>query len=258
MRSGATAERERAGGHDDPADEAVYHITHDLRAPVKAVSMLADWIAEDMGPAGVPNIAVAQHLKDIKTQSARLDRMLRDLLVYSRAGRPGAEASEVSLRDLIARIVTDRGLEHRFVVRVELELDHLWVPASDFHALLDALIDNAARHHDRKTGLLTITCQLGPDGLLLRVCDDGPGIARDYHDRIFQPMTTLQPRDTLDTTGLGLAIVRKIAASLDGAVHVQSSEHRRGTVFEVCLPARCAVRPTAGRPAIRQADIRPR
>ncbi len=222
----------------DPSEEVVYHIAHDLNAPVKALSLLADWIREDMDPALVQSPAVTQHLDDMKTQTARLQRMLKALLAYSRAARPNSPPMQVALRDLIAETVERLGLQRRFVVRLALGVTHLHVPRDDFAAMLEALIDNAGRHHDKAHGMLTITSHAHDDRVCLRLTDDGPGIAQRYHQRIFDLMTTLQPRDDVDTSGVGLALARKVAVSMGGSVQVTSSEHRRGSTFEVVLPTR--------------------
>ena len=67
------------------------------------------------------------------------------------------------------------------------------------------------------------------------VCDDGPGIAPEYHERIFELFQTLQPRDQLEASGMGLAIVKKTVESAGGHVSVQSAEGK-GTCFTFTWP----------------------
>jgi signal transduction histidine kinase len=88
------------------------------------------------------------------------------------------------------------------------------------------------------------------DGLVkFHVCDDGPGIAPEYHERIFELFQTLQPRDQLEASGMGLAIVKKTVESAGGQIGIQSHEGE-GTCFMFTWP----VGPQAGQQASETGD----
>ena len=71
--------------------------------------------------------------------------------------------------------------------------------------------------------------------MIVTVSNDGPGIPPRYHERVFQPMTTLRSRDEVEGSGLGLALVRKIAAAYGGHACLVSTCNERGTTVSVRL-----------------------
>ena len=66
--------------------------------------------------------------------------------------------------------------------------------------------------------------------LVFRVQDDGPGIAPEFHERVFQMFETLKPRDDVESSGIGLAIVQKIVESYNGRVQIESTDNRGTTI----------------------------
>ena len=102
--------------------------------------------------------------------------------------------------------------------------------------VLRNLIGNAIKHRQPPDGHVWVSAQSRDDGVEFRVCDDGPGIAPEYHERIFELFQTLQPRDQLEASGMGLAIVKKTVESAGGRVAVRSAEGE-GTCFIFTWPA---------------------
>lgn len=77
--------------------------------------------------------------------------------------------------------------------------------------------------------------ELNEDFYEFAVADDGPGIASQYHERIFVIFQTLYPRDTKENTGVGLAVVKKIVETVGGKIHVESEEGQ-GAIFYFTWP----------------------
>jgi signal transduction histidine kinase len=87
------------------------------------------------------------------------------------------------------------------------------------------LVSNALKYHDHPdTGTVRVSCHEDRSFYTFSVSDDGPGIAPEYHERIFVIFQTLTSRDTLESTGVGLAIVKKIVEGQGGSIHVESAE----------------------------------
>jgi signal transduction histidine kinase len=97
--------------------------------------------------------------------------------------------------------------------------------------ILENLIGNAIIHHDRTEGRVTVAAKLAGGAVEIRVSDDGPGIAPQFHDRIFTVFQTLAGRDELESSGVGLAIVKKLVESHGGRVWVESAPRERGASF---------------------------
>jgi signal transduction histidine kinase len=97
--------------------------------------------------------------------------------------------------------------------------------------VLQNLISNCLRHHDRNEGHVTVAMKLENGVAEFRVRDDGPGISRRFHDKIFVIFQTLASRDDVETSGIGLAIVKKRVEAHGGRIWVESDPPARGTTM---------------------------
>lgn len=97
------------------------------------------------------------------------------------------------------------------------------------------LLSNAIKHHHQSEGHIRISEQKQLDFYEFMVSDDGPGIAEDYHDKIFKIFQVLDSRDATENTGIGLSIVKKIIESKGGSIQIES-EVNHGTTFKFTWP----------------------
>ena len=102
--------------------------------------------------------------------------------------------------------------------------------------MLQNLICNAIGHHDRAEGTVTVSARVAGGMTEFRVEDDGPGIAREFQERIFTIFQTLKSRDESETSGVGLSIVQKTVERAGGKVWVESAPPRRGSTFLFTWP----------------------
>jgi signal transduction histidine kinase len=122
-----------------------------------------------------------------------------------------------------------------FQLTVQEPMPVLYTQRVPLEAVLRNLIGNAIKHHKRPSGHVWVSARQGEGEVEFDVCDDGPGIAPEYHERIFELFQTLQPRDQLEASGMGLAIVKKTVESAGGRVSVRSAEGE-GTCFTFTWP----------------------
>jgi len=238
----APGEARAARRQDAAAEDVIHHMTHDLRAAMRALRSLPDWIEDDFGKAGIALPAsVADHLATLRSQIARLDKMLVDLRDYAGVGKPAARTEIVDFRALLEGIIGELGLAGRFDVTLDLQVARLRGPEDDFARMFTAILDNAARHHDRPRGRITVTAQANASGLVIDIVDDGPGIDRRYHQAVFERMTVLTRRDRADGAGLGLPIAKRVAESLRGTIAVRPGKYARGCTIRIALPLTVAV-----------------
>lgn len=204
-------------------DDFIYLISHDVRASVRALLELPQWIAEDLQEAGVEVTgSVAQSIEMMNRHTARLDRMLIDLLAYSRVGR----MQEVELVDIMValdEVLAGLHLPDGMKLTRDIACPDVMMGEQDALLMLSALIGNAVKHHNASTGNITVHTRMEGHMVRLTVSDDGPGISEKLHAKAIGPMTTLRPRDEVEGTGMGLANVRKIAAHYGG--HLSLSEN---------------------------------
>ena len=214
-------------------DKFAYVASHDLRSPLRAIDNLATWITEDAA-AVLPEPSKI-HLDKLRGRIKRMEKLLDDLLAYSRSNRLGYPNEVVDTARLIHDIVALMALPPGFVVTLDEKMPFLTTLRVPLETVLRNLIDNAVKHHDRPTGEVRVTLRDLGDFVEFTITDDGPGIAEQYQTRIFEIFQTLKPRDQVEGSGIGLAIVKKIVESQGGAITVESAEGR-GASFRFTWP----------------------
>lgn len=224
-----------AGASSQDFDEFIYLISHDVRSSVRALIELPQWIAEDLEEEGFPVAgSVAASIDMMNRHAGRLDRMLVDLLTFSRIGR----MQDVRENDLVAAL--DHVLEavqvpNGFEVLRKLECTRVTMGERDLLTLLDALVQNAIKHHDKPAGRIVVSAIHEGAEIVLSVADDGPGVEENLREKAFGAMRTLRPRDEVEGSGMGLANVQKISTLYGGSVRLTESPFGRGCLVEVRL-----------------------
>lgn len=201
-------------------DDFAYSVSHDLKAPLRAIDHLSTWIVQDAGEF-LPEDA-ARHLQQIRDRVLGMGQLLDELLAYSLAGRERGELVEVDVAALVEEIVALLSVPAEFTIETDGDLPVFETFKAPFATCLRNLIDNAVKHHDRPDG--TVRVSVADQGKFLDFCvaDDGPGIDPRFHDRIFKIFRTLRKKPDTDSTGVGLANVKKIAVTYGGDAWVES------------------------------------
>jgi PAS domain S-box-containing protein len=213
--------------------EFAYVASHDLRAPLRDIDNLSQWIAEDAVAILPP--ASQKHLVTLQGRVRRMERLLEDLLHYSRAGRVAEPSEEVDLGALLADVVELAGTREGFVVEVPAEGPTVRTPRAPLLSVLVNLIGNAIKHHDHEGGRVVVSVADTGDRLEITVSDDGPGIPAEFHERAFGMFTTLRPRDEVEGTGMGLALVKRVVELHGGTIGLDSGTGR-GAAFRFTWP----------------------
>jgi PAS domain S-box-containing protein len=210
--------------------EGFVHVaSHDLKAPLRAITCLAEWIREDIKTTAGPE--TLENLKLLESRAARLQTLLDGLLAYSRIGRVSCPIENVDIPELIHEIVATLAPPPGFVISCTGKIPSLRTHRAPILSVLLNLIANGVKHHDRAEGCVTVFAQVVDELVEFRISDDGPGIPPRYHERIFLIFQTLRGRDELDSNGIGLTIVKKEIESHGGWIRVESAPPERGTTF---------------------------
>jgi PAS domain S-box-containing protein len=209
--------------------EFAYVVSHDLKAPLRAISLLADWIIDDIkGNAGAETL---ENLRLMGQRVGRLAMLLDGLLSYTRVGHSHAPAQLVDIRALVADIVQSIAPPSGFSVRFEGDAPVINTPRPPLEHVLQNLISNAIKHHDREAGEVVVSAVMRDDSIEFCISDDGPGIAPEFHKRVFTIFQTLSSRDDREASGVGLSIVQKTVERLGKRVWIESEPPRRGSRF---------------------------
>ncbi len=209
-----------------------YAVSHDMRAPLRAVMNLASWAQEDSDAGN--HDEVTKHLRMIEQRIGRLDRMMNDLLSYARIGRTVHDVEPVNVGDLLAEINTLANIPDGFTVTWG-DMPTLRTQRTLISQVFLNLIGNAIKHHDKPEGRITITAEHHEEQTVFRVSDDGPGIPKKYHAKVFGLFNTLSPRDVVEGSGMGLALVQKVVRKVGGAITIEGDDER-GTSFKFAWP----------------------
>lgn len=227
-------------GHVQDIDDFIYLMSHDIRASVRALIELPQWIEEDLTEAGVDITgSVAQSIEMMNRHTARLDRMLVDLLAYSRVGRM-QDMVRVDVGAKLDEVLAGLYLPEGMRLSRDIGCAHVMMGVQDMGTLWSALIGNAVKHHHAEKGTIRVRTQR--EGAMVRftVTDDGPGIPERFHAKALSAMTTLRPRDEVEGTGMGLANVRKMAEHYGGYLELSDAgSGQSGLRVAMVIPHGC-------------------
>ncbi len=214
-------------------DQFAFVASHDLKAPLRAIANLATWIEEDARRGGGnPDPA---HLDLLRGRVRRLESLIDGIHQYATATRPQHHWHEVDTGALVREICDEHNPEGRFAITIAAGLPQLVTDRTRLWQVLANLIGNAIKHHHRSAGEIVVSARDAGERWEFAVADDGPGIAPEYHDKIFVIFQTLVPKDVKESLGLGLALVKKLVREEGGEIALDSAEGR-GATFRFTWP----------------------
>ena len=214
-------------------DRFVYIVSHDLKAPLRAISNLSTWLAEDLSQELSENSLHSIELLLQRVQ--RMEDLIDGLLVYSRAGRNETESQTVDVAELLDEILDSLAPPDSFNIIVANNLPSIHAKRLLLSQVFSNLISNAIKHHNRPDGRINISGIEQQDYCVFSIADDGPGIAPENYQRIFDIFQTLKASSGNENTGIGLSIVKKITEAEGGEIWLES-EVGRGTTFYFTWP----------------------
>ncbi len=204
--------------------------SHDLRAPLRAIDQLAQFIEEDAADALSEDSR--EDLGQLRKRVFRLEALLKSLLDYSRVGRDESVAVPIDVAAMAEEIVELYVPTDRFTVEITLNLPEIVAPRPAAELIIRNLLMNAVKHHDRERGWIRVSGERTGCTASIIVSDDGPGIPERYRQRVFEIFQTLKPRDDVEGSGMGLALVKKTMETMSGTVEILPNEGR-GTSFKL-------------------------
>jgi PAS domain S-box-containing protein len=216
-------------------DQFAYVASHDLKAPLRGIANLSSWIEEDLGDRVTDE--AREHLELLRGRVHRMEGLIDGILAYSRAGRVREEPEMVDVQALLEEAEDLLALPGGFEVRVPEPLPRMVTERLPLQQVFMNLIGNAAKYNTSPRPRVQITSGDLGAAFEFSVADNGPGIAPEYHERIFGIFQTLQARDKVEGTGIGLSLVKKLVESRGGRIWVESPPDG-GATFRFTWPRR--------------------
>ena len=213
-----------------------YVVSHDLKAPLRGISTLAEWLASDY--ADKFDESGKEQIKLLLGRVERMHNLIDGILQYSRAGTAKEEKATVNLNELVKEVISMVAAPPNIEITVEGQLPVLECQQTRVMQIFQNLLSNAVKYIDKPKGQIKIGCMEEGDFWKFSVADNGPGIESKYFEKIFQLFQTLAPREesaSAGSTGIGLTVVKKIVELYGGKVWLES-EIGKGTTFFFTLP----------------------
>ncbi|HEX5057286.1 MAG TPA: ATP-binding protein [Gammaproteobacteria bacterium] len=214
-------------------NDFAYIISHDLKAPLRGISFVADWLYEDY--ASRLDEEGKENLRLLKSRAQRMSQLIDGVLSYSRVEGKKEEPQPVDLNALIPEVIDLLAPPPHIAITVDAGLPVVLCGPVKIGQVFQNLLSNAIRYMDKERGEIHVSCGDEGDKWHFSVRDNGPGIEQAHFEKIFQIFQTLAPRDKVESTGVGLTIVKKIVQLYGGDIWLES-QMGRGTTFHFSLP----------------------
>ncbi len=213
-------------------DSFVHIVSHDLKAPLRAIANLSVWIEEDLDGLSAHT---TEQMNLLRSRVHRLETTIDGLLQYARVGRQDSQLELVSVAELLAEVIESIAPPPTFKIDISAQLPTLETNRLLLSQVFANLISNAFKHHDRPDGSIRISSRVQGNFYEFGIADDGPGIPPQDRDRIFVIFQAANPQKNPDSSGIGLSIVKKIVEAESGTIRLES-ELGKGTTFYFTWP----------------------
>ncbi len=215
-------------------NEFTYVVSHDLKAPLRAIRNYSDFLQKDL--KGKLEEDQALYLEGLNEAVCQSECFLEDLLQLSRIGRQKVSLQQIDLAAFLKNLIDGLALPKECEVVMPKNGPRILAEPTLLRQIFQNLITNAVKYNKA----LKKRIEFGWNGkgkkvLQIFVKDNGIGIAPRFFEKIFQPFQRLHSDEEYEGTGIGLATVMKAAAKLGWAVRVESAPNA-GSTFFITIP----------------------
>lgn len=216
---------------NEQLNDYAHLVSHDLKSSLRNLSALLAWVKEDcsekIGEESVGNL----NLMEEKIE--KMDQFLEDIINYSEIGATSLKTTTIDLNKKLINIIDSIPIPKNISVVVKGNLPVLKADARRLRQVFQNLISNAVNFNDKENGLVEVGVEEAEDFYTFSVKDNGQGIPKEYHEKIFNTFTTLGYQEK--STGIGLSIVKRVLDLYGGEIWLES-EVSKGSTFYFTLP----------------------
>lgn len=214
---------ERLKEKNNELDEFAHIISHDLKAPLRAIKNLIKFIKEE--DKNKLTVESTYDFSLIEQRANRMNSLIDGVLDYSRVGREETPTSNFSLDEIVHKVVEQlQPMNPNVNFKISSNFPVMQNKELFMFQIVSNLISNAIKYNDKDTPIIKIYFKEVGEKVCLTVEDNGPGIPDQFRERVFGVFETLKGRDEIESTGIGLTIVKKMSLLMGGDTKIEDSE----------------------------------
>jgi signal transduction histidine kinase len=210
-------------------DQFAYVVSHDLKAPLRGIANLSQWIEDDL--AEKMDDQTKEHLTLLRGRVTRLENLIAGILAYTRAGRDRGETVRIDTKNLVQECWELLAPPETATLVVSTPMPTVVTHRPQLQQVFMNLVGNAVKYNPGRVIAVDVGAAAKGRFYEFFVKDNGVGIAPEFHEKIWGLFQTLERRDKIESTGIGLSIVRKIVESQGGTTRVDSRLGEGATFF---------------------------
>lgn len=215
---------------NDELQEYAHIVSHDLKSPLRSIDALINWLKEDnkdkLDDASLKNI------EHIESTLEKMEQLIQDVLNYSSVSADSNQDADVDCDILIKELIDILYIPEHISISVLNQLPIIKGDATKLQQVFQNLISNAVKFSDKDKGIIEIDVIERPKDFQFSIKDNGIGIEKQFHKKIFKIFHALNK--SKDSTGIGLSIVKKIINLHNGDIWLES-EPGKGSTFYFTL-----------------------
>ncbi|MBM1107478.1 PAS domain S-box protein [Aurantibacter crassamenti] len=210
--------------------EYAHIVSHDLKSPLRSISALSTWLYEDYKNVLDENGVSQLNMMQEKVEA--MDKLIDGILKYSTVSSDVVDNTQVDVNEVIKEITDIIYIPDHVQVKIVKKLPTLYADKTKIHQLFQNFLSNAVVHIEREVGLVNIDYKETATHWQFSIEDNGVGIPKEYHEKIFKIFESVGNKER--STGIGLSIVKKIIDLYEGLVWLESDPNT-GTTFYFTL-----------------------
>jgi light-regulated signal transduction histidine kinase (bacteriophytochrome) len=216
---------------NESLNDYAHMISHDLKSPLRSIHTLISWIKEEKDMLFTEN--GKKYMDMLVEKVEKMDNLIDGVLTISKLDTTAYKYQEVDLNEVLNVVIAMIHIPSHVTIEITNKFPTIYTDRYRIQQLFQNLISNAVNYSNKKEGKVTITYKDIDNFYLFSIKDNGIGIEKSYHEKIFDIFESYS--DDSKSSGIGLSIVKKIIENYKGEIWLES-ELNKGYIFYFKIP----------------------